>query len=141
MFNYNPYPYGGSFGPDPYQQRLSQLEQQRFQQSPVQLAEAPQRASMLKGRVVASMEEARASQVDFDGSTTYFVSPAEKKIYAKSIGMDGLPVFLTYSLQDTNSVSKIENNLDFENRIKAIEDRVKELLENGLTKSTATGQQ
>lgn len=140
MYNYNPYQYGSSFMPDPYQQRLSQLEQQRFQQAPVQLPEAAQRAPMLKGRVVASMEEARASQVDFDGSTTYFVSPAERKIYAKSIGMDGLPVFLTYTLnQDTPTAAKAESNQDFESRVKSLEDRVKEL-ENGLIQSAATGQ-
>ena len=40
-----------------------------------------------------------ASQIALDGTISYFPSPAENKIYAKYIDMQGLPVFLTYELQ------------------------------------------
>jgi hypothetical protein len=43
----------------------------------------------LKGRPVASIEEARASIIDFDGSVFYFPDLANKCIYTKQINMDG----------------------------------------------------
>ncbi len=55
--------------------------------------------SALSGRIVTGLEEARASQIALDGTISYFPSPAENKIYAKYIDMQGLPVFLTYELQ------------------------------------------
>lgn len=39
----------------------------------------------LKGRPVASLEEARASTIDFDGSIFYFPDMANKCIYTKQI--------------------------------------------------------
>lgn len=100
MYNYYPYQ-------NPYQQRLMQLEQQQpYQQAPQALG-APQSVPMLKGRIVGSIEEARAAQVDLDGSTTYFACPGESKIYTKSIGMNGLPVFAVYALQQNEQDKKI----------------------------------
>ena len=43
----------------------------------------------IKGRPVASIEEARASIIDFDGSIFYFPDLANKRIYTKQINMDG----------------------------------------------------
>lgn len=37
----------------------------------------------LKGRMVSSLEEARATSIDFDGSVFYFPDLANKKIYTK----------------------------------------------------------
>jgi hypothetical protein len=37
----------------------------------------------LKGRPVASIEEAKASPIDFDGSIFFFPDVANKKIYTK----------------------------------------------------------
>lgn len=123
--NFNPYSYGMN---SPYQQRLAQLEQQPiYQQTPVQPLQGPQSAPMLKGRVVASIDEAKAAQVDLDGSATYFVSPGEGKIYAKSIGMNGLPVFTVYEAQAPLAAPVN----DFESRLAALENKVKELVHNG----------
>ena len=129
MYGFNGYnPYA------PYQQRLAQLEQPIYNQ-PVQPLQAPQSVQMLKGRIVASIEEAKASQVDFDGSTTYFACPAEQKIYAKSIGLNGLPTFLTYKL---DAEPKEEINQDFGDRLSTLEKKVKELYDE-LTTNVATG--
>ena len=57
--------------------------------------------SGIKGRPVTSIDEAKAAQIDLDGTMTYFPSLAENKIYVKSIGFDGLPIFNVYQLVDT----------------------------------------
>ena len=54
----------------------------------------------LKGRPVASMEEARASIIDFDGSIFYFPDLANKRIYTKQINMDGTAVLNMYELKE-----------------------------------------
>lgn len=102
----------GQYGPyNPYagatpnmQQRLANLQQQQmYQQAPIQppIYQPPVQPApvQLKGRIVTSVDEAKAAQVDLDGSSTYFPAPAEGKIYEKLIGMDGLPVFRVYAIQ------------------------------------------
>ena len=54
----------------------------------------------LKGRLVASVEEARAAAIDFDGSVFYFPDLANKRIYTKQINMDGTATILMYELKD-----------------------------------------
>ena len=59
---------------------------------------APQFA--LKGRPVASIEEARASIIDFDGSVFYFPDLANKRIYTKQINLDGTATLCMYELKE-----------------------------------------
>lgn len=63
----------------------------------------------IKGRPVASIEEARASIIDFDGSIFYFPDLANKRIYTKQINVDGTAVLNMYELKeipvDTTSAS------------------------------------
>lgn len=54
----------------------------------------------LKGRPVASIEEAQACSIDFDGSVFYFPDLANKRIYTKQISMDGTASFLMYELKE-----------------------------------------
>lgn len=54
----------------------------------------------LKGRPVSSFEEARAANIDFDGSIAYFPDVANKKIYTKQINMDGTATLLMYELKE-----------------------------------------
>ena len=56
----------------------------------------------IKGRPVTNIEEARAAQIDFDGSTSYFPCPAERKIFAKGLDLNGNPVFEVYQLVNGN---------------------------------------
>lgn len=58
----------------------------------------------LKGRPVASIDEAKASMIDFDGSTFYFPDAAKKNIYAKRINIDGTSTLEIYTLQEQPSV-------------------------------------
>ena len=56
--------------------------------------------SGLRGRPVSSLEEARASTIDFDGSIFYFPDLANKRIYTKQNNMDGTSTLNMYELRD-----------------------------------------
>lgn len=58
--------------------------------------EQPQPQLIIKGRPVSSIEEARATSIDFDGSIFYFPDLANKKIYTKQINMDGTATLNIY---------------------------------------------
>lgn len=51
-------------------------------------------------RPVSSIEEAKASPIDFDGTVFYFPDLANKRIYTKHIGMDGIAVLNMYELKE-----------------------------------------
>lgn len=96
-------PYGAT---QQMQQRLANLQQQQQQmyQQPMPTMMPPAQPNayppvqQIKGRPVTSIEEARAAQVDLDGTSTFFPCPAEGKIYEKSIDLNGLPAFRVYQL-------------------------------------------
>jgi hypothetical protein len=52
----------------------------------------------LKGRPVSSLDEVRATAVDFDGSIFYFPNLANDKIYTKQINLDGTSSVRVYEL-------------------------------------------
>ena len=54
----------------------------------------------LKGRLVSSFEEARASSIDFDGSVFYFPDLANRRIYTKQINIDGTASLYVYELRE-----------------------------------------
>ena len=91
---YYQYPYAQQY------QRLAQMEQQA-QISPQQYGVSSmvsQSQNYIKGRPVVSMEEARAAQIDLDGSLFVFTDIGNKKIYTKQINLDGTATLNTYSL-------------------------------------------
>ena len=57
----------------------------------------------LKGRPVSSLDEVRATAVDFDGSISYFPSLANDTIYTKQINLDGTSSIKIYELVETPS--------------------------------------
>lgn len=59
-----------------------------------------QMPSVLNGYPVSSIDEARAANIDFDGSITFFPDLNNKKIYTKQIQMDGSLAFNVYELKD-----------------------------------------
>ena len=109
-----------------------QMEQQQQQMMQQQFPQMPQQQMLgLKGRLVSSIDEVRATPVDMDGSETYFPHPASNSIYTKSIDMNGNQVIRRYVLDKDNGTDN--NSLDanfteLEKRVKSLE----ELLE-GLT--------
>ena len=90
--NYNYYPQ------QPTNQQVTQ--QQSMYQIPSYLRQAPLQVA-LKGRLVSSLEEARATSIDFDGSVFYFPDLANKRIYTKQINMDGTASLYVYELRET----------------------------------------
>lgn len=100
--NYNYYPQQS-------QQTQQVPQQQPMYQIPSYLRQAPMQAG-LKGRLVSSLEEARATSIDFDGSVFYFPDLANKRIYTKQINMDGTATLCVYELrempvEESNSVN------------------------------------
>ena len=81
-----------------YPQQTQVTPQQPMYQSPY-LRQAPPQTG-LKGRLVASLEEARATSIDFDGSVFYFPDLANKRIYTKQINMDGTATLCVYELRE-----------------------------------------
>ena len=61
------------------------------------LRQAPPQTG-LKGRPVSSLEEVRASSIDFDGSVFYFPDMANRRIYTKQINIDGTAALNVYEL-------------------------------------------
>ena len=59
---------------------------------------APAQVNYIKGRPVVSIDEARASQIDLDGSLYVFPDIGNKKIYTKQINMDGTATFNVFEL-------------------------------------------
>ena len=68
-------------------------------QMPSYLRQAPPQMG-LKGRLVSSLEEARATSIDFDGSVFYFPDLANKRIYTKQINMDGTATLCVYEIRE-----------------------------------------
>ena len=77
--------------------------QQVSQQQPIYQMSSYRQApplTGLKGRLVSSLEEARATSIDFDGSVFYFPDMANKRIYTKQINMDGTATLCVYELRE-----------------------------------------
>lgn len=89
MYNYNYYP---------------QTQQTQYTPQYVQRPVQPQ--SFLKGRLVSSVEEARATSIDFDGSIFYFPDLANRRIYTKQINLDGTATLNMYELREMPIVNE-----------------------------------
>ena len=84
-----------------YPQQTQQQVRPAITQSPYQTYMQPGQLPMsLKGRLVSSLEEARASSIDFDGSVFYFPDLANKRIYTKQINIDGTASLYVYELRE-----------------------------------------
>ena len=70
-----------------------------------------QQTVMLKGRMVSSIEEAKASPIDFDGSIFYFPDLANKRIYTKQINIDGTATLNMYELRPIQMQQDIQQGM------------------------------
>lgn len=75
------------------------VAQQPFNYRPQMWASQQQQATP-QVRPVSSIEEVRAYPIDFDGSIFYFPDIANKKIYTKSMNMDGTVTINLYELKN-----------------------------------------
>ena len=63
-------------------------------------------------RPVSSLEEARASVIDFDGSVFYFPDAANNRIYTKQINLDGTSLLNMCVLQEIPTTPQPEQLAD-----------------------------
>lgn len=96
--------YNSFYQQQPYQTRPTYQSQQIPMTMPIQQG--------LKGRPVASVEEARAASIDFDGSIFYFPDIANNCIYTKQINMDGSASINVYELKKMPLQSSVPVNID-----------------------------
>lgn len=97
------------------QQRLMQMEQQQ-----VFSGAAPQPYTVCN--IVSSVEEAKAREIIPNGTSYFFPSPSENRIYEKSTGMDGQQIFKAYELIELPNVMPATTG-----SVKALEDRIASL--------------
>ena len=121
-------PYAGAY-PN-MQNRLNSMEQQyqQYQQPIFQTNPPPTQApSNLMGKVVTSMEEAKASPIAVDGSMTYFPCPAQDKVFVRFFNEKGMSVFKEYVPKvDTPPTKYVEESVVY-GLLKRIERLEKEL--------------
>lgn len=80
-----------------YQNMMRQAAMRQPQYNPYMQQQVPAiMQNYIKGRPVASFEEARAAQIDLDGSLHVFTDIGNKKIYTKQINPDGTATLNTY---------------------------------------------
>lgn len=83
------------------QNKYVQPEQQMLQY-PTNQQQIPS-ISFLKGRLVTSIDEVRAAQIDFDGSLFIFPDVANNCIYTKQISASGSAILNKYILQEESA--------------------------------------
>ncbi len=85
-----------------YPYYMPQPQQMGYQPQPMLRPQYVEQQSQIgiKGRPVSSLEEVRATSIDFDGSIFYFPDIANKKIYTKQINLDGTSTLNVYELKN-----------------------------------------
>ena len=96
----------------------------------------PQPFGGLKGHPVSSLEEVKASSIDFDGSIFYFPDIANKRIYTKTVGMDGVALLNMYELKPLPSAPE-EGDFITRTEFEQALTRISELLATKVTKAAA----
>lgn len=71
----------------------------------------------LKGRPVSSLDEVRATSIDFDGSIFYFPDLSNQKIYTKQINMDGTSTLRVYELSEQPIATSQNQQLPINNLV------------------------
>ena len=111
-----------------------------YQQQPSSTAPINPRPNIyfggLKGHPVSSLEEVKASTIDFDGSIFYFPDIANKRIYTKTVGLDGVALLNMYELKPLPAETENKDYVTREEFDQALA-RVSELLATKVTKAAA----
>lgn len=128
MSGYQPYgvnPYGAA---PQMQERLMQMEQQKY---------GMQIPQYTMGNIVSGMEEAKMREIIPNGTSYFFPSPSENRIYEKSTDLNGQQVFKAYELVELPNVAPATAG-----SVKALEARIQHIedLLQGLAGGTENGQ-
>ncbi len=135
MYGNYSYPINGNVQQNLAQQRMNNLQNQynqMFPQQDMMQQQVPHQMQMIKGRPVSSLEEARASMIDLDGSMYVFTDVANKRIYTKQIMLDGTAELKTYVLEEQkqaqgNTNSSYVLQQDFEEAINILTEQINKL--------------
>lgn len=93
--------------------------------------------SGLKGRPVSSLDEARAANIDFDGSLFIFPDVGNKKIYTKQINLDGTAAMRIYAqVEETSPAPAYVTREEFESFVNSL--RKENTNESKSSKSSST---
>lgn len=95
-YNYN-YQYPANTGL--YENQMNRLN--NMQGLHMQQAQPPQQQQQQVGVIpVAGIEEVKAHAVDWSGNVSYFIDNANKCIYTKQLGLNGVPTVQRYILAE-----------------------------------------
>lgn len=86
------------YAPQGYQRQIPNTSNEISPNPVAPMFYPQQQQNYIKGRPVVSIDEARASQIDLDGSLYVFPDLSNKKIYTKQINMDGTATFNVFEL-------------------------------------------
>ena len=105
-------------------------------QTPAYAAPQARPSLTLKGRPVSSLDEARASTIDFDGTVFYFPDLANKRIYTKQINLDGTASLLMYELKEIPAEAPTTTGFITREEFEATISQIKETLSAAVIKKT-----
>ena len=104
-------------------------------QTPAYAAPQARPSLTLKGRPVSSLDEARASSIDFDGTVFYFPDLANKRIYTKQINLDGTASLLMYELKEIPAEAPTTTGFITREEFEATISQIKETLSAAVIKN------
>lgn len=104
-------------------------------QTPAYAAPQARPSLTLKGRPVSSLDEARASTIDFDGTVFYFPDLANKRIYTKQINLDGTASLLMYELKEIPTEAPTTTGFITREEFEATISQIKETLSAAVIKN------
>lgn len=104
-------------------------------QTPAYAAPQARPSLTLKGRPVSSLDEARASTIDFDGTVFYFPDLANKRIYTKQINLDGTASLLMYELKEIPTETPTTTGFITREEFEATISQIKETLSAAVIKN------
>lgn len=104
-------------------------------QTPAYAAPQARPSLTLKGRPVSSLDEARASTIDFDGTVFYFPDLANKRIYTKQINLDGTASLLMYELKEIPAEAPTTTGFITREEFEATISQIKETLSAAVIKN------
>ena len=118
-----------------YQQPSYQAPRPQSQiplQQPINQTVSP----FLKGRLVSSIEEARAQTIDFDGSVFYFPDLANRRIYTKQINLDGTSTLNMYELKEIPMQVPVGNDYVTREEFEQVINPIRQMVAAAQTKNT-----
>ena len=98
----------------PYQDRLTQLQNQYNQTVPYNqpVAQQPHQILVLNGQMVGSLDEVKAKDVDLSGNPTWYPKVDGTEVYRKQLQPDGTSKILTYTLSQDGMQEPLKQMVD-----------------------------